>query len=203
MRPSWSSSRRWPIRAALRMSCVTATEVTFNRSWQPHPFAHAAGKLGRLFIFDAGQFHHVQRLADFPAHFRLGPPPLLAQRERDIFLHRQRIEERRALEEHPEFLSDLKELALVHPAQILPIDQNLTPVRRQQADEALEQNALAAAAAADDHDGLAGFDAQAHPVEHPLRAEAFVQLADLDHDSSTRFKNSVRKKLLIRIVIAE
>src|SRR5881394_2277230 len=68
----------------------------------------------------------------------------------------------------------------------------------------LEQDALAAAAAPDDDDGFALADAEVHTVQHMLRAEALLQVAGFDHVAGrTRFRNRVRKKLLISTVMDE
>src|SRR6266699_1982005 len=48
------------------------------------------------------------------------------------------------------------------------------PVWLEQSDEMFQQDALAAAAAADDDHRLAGFHAQVHPSQHLLRPEALL-----------------------------
>ena len=54
---------------------------------------------------------------------------------------------------------------------VLAVNQHLAGVRLQQADEMLEQNAFAAAAAPDDGDRFAVFNPKADVVENVLRAE--------------------------------
>jgi hypothetical protein len=72
----------------------------------------------------------------------------------------------------------------------------------QQADEVLEQNTLAAAAAPDDGDRFAAFNPKADAIEDFLRAETFVQLADFNHNCPTSFPvTSVRKKFAIRMLM--
>src|SRR6185295_7913230 len=64
-----------------------------------------------------------------------------------------------------------------------------------------EQNAFAAAAAANDHDGFAFLDFKRNAIENFLRAEALSQVARLDHGASQRPTDMVKKKLLIKIQI--
>ena len=126
------------------------------------------------------------------------------QHKAHIFGDRQGIEQRRALEQHAEFAPHLEQLPLGHPRDAFAFDEHVAGFGTDQPDQMFEQNALAAAAAADDDHRLAFFNAQVHAVQHAMRSEAFLQLPHLDHHApSRRVKNSVRKKLLIRIVMEE
>jgi hypothetical protein len=99
-----------------------------------------------------------------------------AQPERHVFRDRHRIEQRRALKHHAEFPAHAQQLAFVHRHDVLAVNQHLARVRLQQADEVLEQNAFAAAAAPDDDDRFAVFNPKADAVEDFVRAETFFQM---------------------------
>src|SRR5688572_27421070 len=67
----------------------------------------------------------------------------------------------------------------------------------------LEQDTLSATTPPDDDDRLSGLDVECDPIEHLLRAKALFQITHFDHGARIRPTNSVRKKLLIRMVIDE
>src|ERR1043166_1062508 len=175
-----------------------------DRPRQPHALAHPAGEFSGFLFLDAFQLDHGQGLVDFLVHLRFGPFALAPQSEADVFGNGHGVEEGGALEEHAKFVADAEELALVAVADVFAIDQNRAGIRLQQADEMFEEDAFAAAAAADDHDRLAFVDPQVDPSQDFLGAKSLEQFAHLDHDGqNTRFRNKVRKKLLIRIAIEE
>ncbi len=97
----------------------------------------------------------------------------------------------------------LEQLPLAHRSDILAIDPHFARVGSEQPDKVLEQDAFAAAAASDDDHALAGVDPEGNAVEHRLAAKTFDKIAHLDHVPNKRFSVSVRKKLLMRMVIAE
>ena len=108
------------------------------------------------------------------------------------------------MKQHAELPPHFEQLPLVHARDAFPFDQHVAFIRPQQSDQVFQQNALAAAAPADDDHRFAFFHAQVHAIQHALRPEAFFQLPRLDHHApSRRVKNSVRKKLLIKIVMHE
>ena len=106
------------------------------------------------------------------------------------------------MKEHSKAPSDLQQLPLIHPGDVLSVDQNLARVRTDQPDEVFEQNTLAAAAAANHDDRFSRFDAERNSIEHAMGTKALYQVAHFDHSSSL-FKTSVRKKLLMSIEMEE
>jgi hypothetical protein len=62
----------------------------------------------------------------------------------------------------------------------LAVDPNVTPVRHDQTDRRLEEDALAAARGADDAEGLAGCDGEVDPAQD-RKVEALADAAVLDH----------------------
>src|SRR5665213_236289 len=129
---------------------------------------------------------------------------MAAQTERHIFRDGHGIKQRRALKEHAELPAHAQQLALIQRADIFTVNEHFARVRLQQADDVFEQNTFAAAAAPDDGDGFAAFDAKAHAVENFLRAKTFFQIPHLDHKfkMTAIFSSvSVRKKFEMRTVM--
>src|SRR5207302_1305592 len=77
-----------------------------------------------------------------------------------------RGEQRPVLEHHPDAGAQREELALTEGGHILPVDEHVTAVRRQQADDMAERHALARARRPHEHRDLAARDATGDPVEH-------------------------------------
>ena len=87
---------------------------------------------------------------------------------------------------------------------VFAVNQHLARIRLQQADEMLEQNAFAAAAAPDDDDRFAVFNPKTHAVQNRVSRRNSFQIADFNHNSPTSLPmTSVRKKFAIRIVMDE
>ena len=91
-----------------------------------------------------------------------------AQRKRDIFLDRHRVEERAALKQDADLAPDGGKLALAQSDDALTIDPDFALVRLHQSDQILQQDALAAAAAADDDERLASRNAQIDAAQNFL-----------------------------------
>src|SRR5208283_1959618 len=102
------------------------------------------------------------------------------------------------------FPADLQQLALVEARHAAAVNANLALVGGDQADEVLEEDAFAAAAGADNDDGLAFLDREGHALENGHRAEALFQIAHLDHNvGSKALSNMVRKKFEMRMAMEE
>src|SRR5205807_682627 len=85
------------------------------------------------------------------------------------------------LEHHAVAPTDGVERLARQARDLLTIQEHATAVGPQQADEVLEEDGLAAAAAPDDHGDRARRDLEVEPAQHGLRAEALSQTLDLDH----------------------
>ena len=153
------------------------------------------------------QLDDFERGGHFLFDLGLGPLALAAEGERHILRNVERIEERGALEEHSEHAPHAQHLAFVEMRDVLPVDEHGPRIGRQQADQVLEQDALSATAAANDDDGLTGFNPQIHTAQNLLCTEAFLHLTGFDHEPNSptkmRLRMRVRKKLLIRMVMDE
>src|SRR3989454_12307529 len=111
----------------------------------------------------------------------LGQPNFLAQREGDVVAAAHRVEERPALEDDAVAPADRVERPAGQPRDLLVVHQHAPRVGPQQADEVLEEDGLAAAAAPDDHGDRARRDLEVDAPQHGLPAEALGQSLDLDH----------------------
>src|SRR5512143_1682076 len=173
--------RRDGVQTRSRLIVQDDLRVHGDGSRKPNPFAHAARQVNGHLVLDYFQpDKRVLLRSDGPdllvRQFRMRP-----QAETDILPHRERIEERRHLEQHAELFSQLIQLVLVEIVQDLARHLNLAPIREEQPDDVLDQYAFAAAAASNDGHALALSDGQIHAAEHLKAAEALIQIRDLDH----------------------
>src|SRR5262249_33711011 len=146
-----------------------------------HPLAHSTRDLRGVLGAHAPQPDLIQLLLDAADDFRTADPALLPERERDIVEHRHRVEERAALEDHPVALSDPVERSATEPRDLRAVDEDVAPVRMEEAEEVLEQHRLASAAAADHHHDLPGGHVEVEPAQDGLGAERLLELLDADH----------------------
>jgi len=107
------------------------------------------------------------------------------------------------LEEHSESVAHGQKLPFGHGYDILSVDDYFARVRSDESNYQLKEYTFAAAASSDNHDPFALLDLEADASEHRLGTKALAKLPDLDHVPNNRFNASVRKKLLIRMVMAE
>jgi hypothetical protein len=142
--------------------------------------AHAVAELGRIAI---GELVHVNRLE---AAVGLGERVLaahalvLAEGEGDVLGAGHRVEERGVLEDHRALHADGHHALLVLPGDLLAVQPDLALVGLEQADEVLDEHALAHAGRADDEEHLACLDVEAHVVEHRLGPEGLPDVAEGD-----------------------
>ena len=120
-----------------------------------------------------------------------------AQIKADIFAHGQRIEQRAGLEDHRHavFGGDFRRL------NGFAVDENFAGIRRFQADQMLEQNALAAAAGSHDDKDFAGLDLEINALEHFLAVETFPQVAHLQAHAGMVVRHVVHyfKRMRVRM----
>ncbi len=148
---------------------------------RPDPLLHAAGELGRREIGDLGrQADLAQDLDRPPLRLRARQLLDLQQAEGDVLPHRQAVEQRRSLEQHAELLHHLLALAPRQARHLLAVDLDRARIGLEDAEDALEQHRLAGARAADHHHRFGLADLEIEAVQHVLRAEALVQVADPD-----------------------
>ncbi len=170
---------------------------------QADAFAHAAGKFRRPLLLDAFQVDQVQDLLDAPVDFCLSERSFPLENEGDVVLHVQGIEERGPLEKHAKLAADGQQLPLIEAGNVDAPDEDFPGVGREQADQVLEQHTFAPAADADNGQSLAFFHRESHAAEDRERAEILFHIAHLDDHTSKRLSTSVKKKLLMRMVMEE
>ena len=87
-------------------------------------------------------------------------------------------EDHRLLRHHPDLRAQGKERTL---RDGFAVEQDAPRVGTKQADEVLDQHALARAGRADDVEHAARVDRQGHALEHTLGSERLVDVVELDH----------------------
>ena len=171
---------------------------------QANPFAHAPGELRGVLVFGAGQLDCLEHLGHAVGDLRLRERGVPAEGEGHILGDRHGIEQGRALEEHAELAADRQEFPFVHRHNVLVLDQDFAALGLEQADQVLEQHALAAAAAADNDHRLALVDAKTDAIQDGVAAETLPQVADFNHSACKAWPSvRVRKKFVMSMVIDE
>ena len=151
-----------------------------NRPRQTDAFAHAAGKLRRFFLLSASQIDQFKRFGHGVFNFGLRHGLFAVEQESDIFLDGQRVEQRRALEQHSELTTHFDQLPFIQGDNTFAVDFDVAGVRLNKADDVAEEDAFATAASADDHSRLATGDGQINSAKDFLCPETFSQLVDFD-----------------------
>ena len=105
---------------------------------------------------------------------------VLAQREGGVVVDVHRAEQRPVLEQQAELLAHLEQLVVGHVGHRLAVHEHVAGVRVEQADDVLDQHALAGARGAEDHRDLVVGQAEVEAVEDPGAAELLDDVDDLD-----------------------
>ena len=108
------------------------------------------------------------------------------QRKPNIVCHVQRIEQRTHLKQESETSPHFNHRSLRQRVDPLPIKPNLTPIRPQQADDVLQQNALTSPASADDDKALPLLNLQRQTLQHDQLAEALGDMFEFDEGHENR-----------------
>ena len=108
---------------------------------------------------------------------------VLPQREGHVVVKVLRAEERAVLEQHPEELAGLVELALREPGQVLAVDVDVPGVGLEQPDQGLEENRLARARGAEHDADLALGERQRDVLPDGLAAETLGEPLDANLDT--------------------
>ena len=105
---------------------------------------------------------------------------VLAQREGGVVVDVHRAEEGAVLEQQAELFAHLEEFVVGHVRDRLAVDEDVARIGVEQADDVLDQHALAGSRGAEHHRDLVLGQAEVEPVEDPRPAELFDQVDDLD-----------------------
>jgi hypothetical protein len=105
---------------------------------------------------------------------------VLAQREGHVLQHRERVEQRGVLEDHPELLAHAVELVLVEHGEVVAVDPDVARGRLLQADEHAQERGLACARSADDHGRLAAAQVHRDAEEHLRLTEGLAHVVHED-----------------------
>src|SRR5271166_6625097 len=168
------------IEAGGRLVVKDALRFRHDCAGKADALAHSAAEALRHFFLLAGEVDHRKGAGHFLGDRSLVLHAVLAQREGDVFLDGHGIEQRGALEEDSDFHPDPAKLAFGEGDDALAVDDDIALIRFHEADDVLEQDALATAAAADDDQSLAGGDVEIEALEHLLIAKLLPEVADGD-----------------------
>src|SRR6185503_17444981 len=147
---------------------------------QRHAPRHAARQVVRHHRLRAAQADRVQLHQHQALHQVLGHVEVLADRERDVLVHREVAEQSRGLEHHAHLQPQLVELVGREPVHVLAFDLDRALLGTQLAADQLEQRRLAGAAAAEDRDHFAARDVERQAAQNLQVAVGEMQVADLD-----------------------
>src|SRR5882724_487805 len=86
------------------------------------------------------------------------------------------------LEDHRALLADRVHRALVEPAHLVAVEDDVPRVGTKQPDEVLDEHALADAGRADDEEHFSRLDVERHVPKHHVRSERLGHVAKGDHD---------------------
>src|SRR5690606_29080863 len=164
-----------------------------DRAGEGDPLLHAAGQLRRPELsYIRAEADARQLLERDDLRLRSRHALTLDQAEGDVLPDRQAVEQRAALEEHPELGVHALALARREMHDVLSVDLDRAAIGVNDAEDRLEEHRLAGAGAADDDERLAAPDIEIHPLQHLLAAEALVQIANFDFGrfGAHRAKNS-------------
>ena len=161
---------------------------------QRRPLAHAAAQFGGKLVVHPLQADAVQHVRHRLGNLCRRLPRLLPQGKRHVVGHRERIEQRAALEQHAETFADARQASSPRPMQVFSRHHNGAAVRWQQADEGFQQHAFAGAAAADDGQHLAGHDVEVHAAQHHLIAKTLVQPVGADERGGAGHNSTVLRR---------
>src|SRR5579859_1047271 len=152
-----------------------------DRAGERHALLHAARQLVGPQVEDvAAEADALEILLGDAAHAVGLADPALREAEGDVAPHRHRIEQRAALEEHPELGADALHVTRAGAHHFDTVDGHRSALWCEQAENALERHRLARARSADDRHRLAMLDRQVDPVEHGLLVEALHHIGELD-----------------------
>src|SRR5437588_855868 len=129
----------------------------------------------------AREYDRLQHLKDLPLDLRFFHYRLLPQGKGHVFKNVERVEQRRALEQHRKFLPHLVELARAQPGDIDLVHQHLATIRLQQPDHMLEQHTLAAAALADHRGDFSPGNLQVDSLQDRLPPERLFHPDEANH----------------------
>src|SRR6185436_13197613 len=159
------------IQAGRRLVVEDIGRIDGHRAREANALLHAARERGGLHVLDALEPDPGQPLGDATMDLVIADPQVLAHRQRDVLADGERIEQRSALEQHAEAPAHAVQLGLVQVCDVLAVHDDAALVRVHEADDVLQEHALPAAAAAQDHGREAGRQLEEEVLEHLLRAE--------------------------------
>ena len=151
---------------------------------ESHALTHPARQLGRVALVGPRQVDERQRflhpLGDLVLRKIAAPQP-----QRHVLGDRHRVEQRRELEYVADVPAQVVEALAVEIGDRPAVNDHLPGVRLQQPDDVLQGDALPRSRVPDEHQRLAVADGQRESAEDLFRPERLMDVAQLDHNSTT------------------
>ena len=172
-----------------------------ERAREARALAHAARELVRQALAGVGQADLVEALVDDVGDLLLGHLRVLAQRERDVVVDVHRAEQRAVLEQDPERPAHLEQLGRPQLGDRAAMHDDVALVGEQQADQVLDEHALARARRAEHDADHALRDTDVEAVENTGLAEALVHVDALDRpEVAGRLLDVLHRALVVLVV---
>jgi len=146
-----------------------------QRARQPDALLHAAGKIAGHFLEIGFHTHTGEKFLDTISLFGRRHFGMARQWEGDVLLDGEGVVERGMLEQEPHLFSDFIHGLEREAGDLLPVDENRAGAGLLQADDQLEQDAFAGAAATEHGQSFATRDGQIDAIQNDLAAKGLMQ----------------------------
>ena len=146
-----------------------------------HAFLHTSRNLAGEFLLGIYEVHPVEALTCALLAVAVGHVGEHVEGKHHILQNRQRVEERRALENHSHLTTQRDALVLVHYHQVASVVEHLSAGRVKQSYEVLHQHGLSRPALPDNQVGLSILEDSIDVFQHILVFERFVEMLYFYH----------------------
>lgn len=144
------------VETRVRFVAEEVARVLHNGAGNGHTFLHAARYLGRIEIVGCGiEIDTSETLLSTSPTLRHGERREHVERETDILLNSEVVEEGRALKDHANLLTELESVGFAHAGHVSSVVEDRADIDPIEADQTLEQHGFARAALANDEVGHA------------------------------------------------
>ena len=138
-----NDNRRLRVKTGVGFVAEEVFGVHGNGPCDSHALLHASTEFGRVFAACRRQFYALQTHRSALAHLFFRRFAEHAKGEHDILFHRHAVEQRAALEEHSDFLSNRFALLPIHRREISAVVGDVPFIGFQQSDRAFGQHTFA------------------------------------------------------------
>ena len=169
------------VKAGVRFVAEEVFGVQGYRTCDSDALLHSAAELIRVFVVRTDDVYLFKTVLSSFAPLGRRPVGEEFHREHHVFYYCRKVEERAALEQDSDLLSECLLFLITHCRQFSVSVGDVSAVRFHQADEVLQQHGLSRAAGTYDHVAFSGFILYRYVLQHGLAFKAFVQMFNLYH----------------------